>query len=117
MSNIVPGRYVFRLTVADAQGLTGSDTVSVIVHPDPLLLNLVELTFTVDVSVLTQFEVDALQQKLELLIGDRAKLTVRDMRINPKTNEAILVFYVEQVRHIECVYTEHTLFLNTFTYR
>lgn len=96
----MPGRYVFRLTVADAQGLTSTDTVSVIVHPDPMLLNLVELTFTVDVSVLTQFEVDALQQKLELLIGDRAHLNVRDLRINPKTGEAILVFFVEQVSSI-----------------
>lgn len=93
----MPGRYVFRLTVADAQGLTSTDTVSVIVHPDPLLLNLVELTLTVDVSVLTQFEVDSLLQKLELLIGDRVQLRIRDLRMNPKTGEAILVFFMEQV--------------------
>lgn len=47
ITNIVAGRYVFKLTVTDAQGLTSSDSVSVIVHPDPLLMNLVELTFTV----------------------------------------------------------------------
>lgn len=100
----MPGRYVFRLTVADAQGLTSTDTVSVIVHPDPLLLNLVELTFNVDVSVLTQIDVDSLQQKLELLIGDRAQLRVRDMRINPKTGEAILVFFAEKVRNSFSLY-------------
>lgn len=83
--------------MADAQGLTSSDSVSIIVHPDPLILNLVELTFTVDVSVLTQSEVDLLHQKIELLLGDRAQLKVRDLRNNPKTGEAILVFFVEQV--------------------
>lgn len=81
----------------DAQGLTSSDTVSVIVHPDPLLLNLVEITFTVGVSALTEAEVLSLQQKLVLLLGNNIKLIVRDLRTEQKTGEAILIFYVEQV--------------------
>lgn len=97
LTNIVPGRYAFTLTVADAQGATGTDTVSVIVHPDPLLINLVELTFTVGVSVLTQSELESLQQKLVLLLGDNTKLTVRDLRIEQKTGEAVLIFYVERI--------------------
>lgn len=95
MTNIVPGRYVFKLTVTDAQGLTGNDIVSVIVHPDPLLLNLVELTFTIGVTSLTQSEIDSLEQKLLLLLGDNKKIYVRDLRIEQKTNEAVLIFYVE----------------------
>lgn len=97
LSDIVPGRYVFQLTVSDAQGLTASDTASVIVHPDPMLLDLVEITFTVDVSVLTQSEVDALRQKLILLLGDGTQLVVRNLHSNPKTGEAILIFYVQKV--------------------
>lgn len=97
MTNIVAGRYLFQLTVTDAQGLTSSDTVSVIVHPDPLLMNLVEITSTVGVSVLTQAEVQSLQQKLVLLLGNNMKLIVRDIRMEQKTGEAIVIFYIEQV--------------------
>ena len=85
------------MTVTDAQGLSSSDTVSVIVHPDPLLMNLVEITFTAGVSVLTEAEVQSLQQKLVLLLGNNIKLIVRDLRMEQKTGEAILIFYVEQV--------------------
>lgn len=97
LTNIVAGRYVFKLTVADAQGLSNSDTVSVIVHPDPLLMNLVEMTFTTGVAVLTQAEILSLQQKLILLLGNNMKVILRDLRTEPKTGEAILIFYVEQV--------------------
>lgn len=97
MTNIVPGRYVFKLTVSDAQGLTGTDVVSVIVYPDPMLLNLIELTFDVSVSVLTQSEVESLRHKLELLLGDKTKVVLRELKIEQKTGEAVLVFYVETV--------------------
>lgn len=96
LTNIVPGRYVFVLTVSDAQGLSGNDTVSVIVHPDPLIMNLVEITFGIGVTALTQAEVLSLEQKLVLLLGNNMKLNARDLRIEPKTGEAILVFYVER---------------------
>lgn len=81
----------------DGQGLSNSDTVSIIVHPDPLVLNLVEITFTVGVSALTEAQVQQLQQKLMLLLGNNMKLLVRDLRQEQKTGEAILIFYVEQV--------------------
>lgn len=93
----MPGRYVFKLTVADDQGLTGTDTVSVIVHPDPMLINLVELTFTTGVTVLTESDVESLQQKLVLLLGDHTHLVVRNLKTEQKTGEAVLVFYVEKV--------------------
>lgn len=97
LTNIVPGRYVFKLTVTDGQGLSGSDTVSVIVHPDPLVMSLVELTLTMEATVLTQSELDSLQQKLVLLIGDNtARLHVRDMKIEHKTGQVVIIFYVEK---------------------
>lgn len=85
------------MTVTDVQGLSSSDTVSVIVHPDPLLMNLIETTLTTDVTVLTQAEILSLQQKLVLLLGNNMKVILRDLRMEPKTGEAILIFYVEQV--------------------
>lgn len=85
---------MFKLTVTDAQGLSSSDIVSVIVHPDPLLLNLVELTFSVGISAITKSELDSMVQKLALLLGDK-KISVRDLKIDTKSDEALLVFYVE----------------------
>lgn len=85
------------MTVTDAQGLSSSDTVSIIVHPDPLLNSLVEITFTVGVSALTEAEVQSLQQKLVLLLGNNMKLIFRDLRMEQKTGEAILIFYVEEI--------------------
>lgn len=83
--------------MTDTQGLSSSDTVSIIVHPDPLLMNLVEVTFAVGVTALTQAEILSLQQKLVLLLGNNLKLVVRDLRTEPKTGDAILVFYVEEI--------------------
>lgn len=85
------------MTVTDDQGLTGTDTVSIIVHPDPLIMNLVELTLTMEAKVLTQSELDSLEQKLMLLLGDNIKFYIRDLKIEQKTKEAVLVFYVERI--------------------
>lgn len=101
LTNIYPGRYVFRLTVADAQGATASDTASVIVHPDPQLQHLVELTLAVDVSRWTQAERVALQQRLLLLLGDGTRLQVRDMRPDRQRSEVVLVFYAEHQLIVE----------------
>ncbi|CAD7078937.1 unnamed protein product [Hermetia illucens] len=96
LTNVVPGRFIFKLTVTDDQGLTSTDTVSIIVHPDPLVLNLVELTLSMGISVLTQSELDSLVQKISLLLGD-VKVRVRDLRTEPKTGDAIIIFYVDRV--------------------
>lgn len=96
ITDVAHGRYVFKLTVHDEQGLTGSDTVSVIVRPDPKLLNLVELTFSMGISVLTQSELDSMVQKIALLLGN-VKIYVRKLKVDSKSDEAILVFYAEEL--------------------
>lgn len=87
---------MFLLRVTDAQGATAVDTASVIVHPDPMLRYLVELTLAVDVTHWRQSEADSLQQRLLLLFGDGIRLQVRDLRADSKRGEVILVFYAEQ---------------------
>lgn len=62
-----------------------------------MLMNLVELTFTTGVTILTQSDVETLQQKLVLLLGDHTRLIVRDLKTEQKTGEAVVVFYVEKV--------------------
>jgi dyslexia-associated protein KIAA0319-like protein len=97
LTSVVPGRYQFTLTVWDAQGLSSSDSCSIIVHPDPLVLNLLELTLTMEAIVLTQSELESLQQKLELLLGDNVKLRMRELKIEHKTGQIIMIFYVEKL--------------------
>lgn len=89
------GRYVFKLTVYDEQGLSSSDTVSIMVHPDPLLLNLVQLTIPMGPSVLKQSELNLIVQKIGLLLGDM-KIFVRELKSDGRrADSTILVFYVE----------------------
>ncbi|XP_017053153.1 LOW QUALITY PROTEIN: dyslexia-associated protein KIAA0319-like protein [Drosophila ficusphila] len=94
LTNLVQGRYVFTLTVSDDQGLTSSDTVSVNVRPDPKILNLVQMTLPMGISVLAQSELDSVVQKLQLLLGDENKIQVRELKYDLHTDASVLVFYV-----------------------
>ncbi|XP_016965332.1 dyslexia-associated protein KIAA0319-like protein [Drosophila biarmipes] len=94
LTNLVQGRYVFTLTVSDDQGLTSSDTVSVNVRRDPKLLNLVQMTLPMGISVLAQSELDSVVQKLQLLLGDENKIQVRELKYDLHTDATVLVFYV-----------------------
>lgn len=57
LTNIVAGSYKYKLVVADEQGLTGSEKVTIIVFEDPLIMNLVEVVLTAQASQLSQQEV------------------------------------------------------------
>lgn len=91
---MVQGRYVFKLTVSDDQGLTGTDTVSINVHADPMLMYLVEMTLPMGISVITKSELDSTVQKLQLLLGDDNKIQIRELKYDLHTEAAVLVFYV-----------------------
>lgn len=95
LTDLIPGRYVFRLKVTDGQGLTDEDTVSVIVKPDPHLNHLVELTLNIEGGSLTVSKEQSLEAKLKLLLRD-ADIHVRELRREQNTGRAILVFYVGQ---------------------
>ncbi|XP_070161283.1 dyslexia-associated protein KIAA0319 [Polyergus mexicanus] len=96
LTDVVPGRYVFRLKVTDDQGLNSEDTVSVIVKSDPQLLHLVELTLNIGASMLTVSQKNSLVVKLQMLLRDEASIVVRNLRTEPHTGKAVLVFYVEK---------------------
>ncbi|KAL7732580.1 hypothetical protein ACLKA6_019208 [Drosophila palustris] len=115
LSNVVQGRYVFRLTVSDDQGLTGTDTVSINVHGDPMLMHLVEMTLPISISVLTQGELESTVQKLQLLLGDDNKIQIRELKSDLHTEAAVLVFYVmtsnrsEQSKPVNGLHVERLL--------
>ncbi|XP_032664375.1 dyslexia-associated protein KIAA0319-like protein [Odontomachus brunneus] len=96
LTDVIAGRYVFRLKVTDDQGLSSEDTVSVIVKPDPQLLHLVELTLNIGASMLTVSQKNSLVLKLQMLLRDEASIVVRNLRAEPHTGKAVLVFYVEK---------------------
>lgn len=83
LTNVAPGRYVFQLTVWDEQGLSDSDTVSLMVKEDPQLYQLVELTVEADSRRMTQSQFQTLQAKLALLVKDGTKLRVRGLKSQP----------------------------------
>lgn len=94
LSNVVQGRYVFKLTVSDDQGLTGTDSVSINVHADPMLMNLVQITLPMGLSVVTKSELDSTVQKLQLLLGDDNKIQIRELKQDLHTEAAVLEFFV-----------------------
>ncbi|XP_046672633.1 dyslexia-associated protein KIAA0319 [Homalodisca vitripennis] len=98
LTNVVAGRYLFRLKVTDDQGEWDEDTVSVIVKPDPHLYHLVELTLNIEADKLTKSRSDSVVMKLGLLLRDAASLVVRALRTEAATGRAVLVFYVETAR-------------------
>lgn len=95
LTDVEPGRYVFQLTVWDEQGLSDSDTVSVMVKEDPLLYHLIELTIEIDAGRLTEAQFKILNAKLVLLVRDGTKLHMREIKSEAGTGRAILTFYVE----------------------
>lgn len=96
LTNAAPGRYVFRLTVWDEQGLSDSDTVSLMVKEDPEMYQLVELTVEADSRRLTESQFQMLQAKLALLVNDGTKLIVRGLKTQTGTERAVIIFYIEQ---------------------
>lgn len=102
--NLIPGRYVFKLTVTDDQLATGVDTVRVIIHPDPNLLNLLELTMSIEYVSLTQSELDVVLQKIALFLDDNNKrVVVQSFQPVARTTDSRLRFYVEDTQTREVV--------------
>ncbi|XP_013199393.2 dyslexia-associated protein KIAA0319 [Amyelois transitella] len=96
LTNIEPGRYVFELTVTDDQGESGRDTVSVQVKPDPLDMNLLELTLNTPVSTFTQGQLDSLVQKMTLLLKDDIKINVTAIRGQIDSGNTQIIFFLSK---------------------
>lgn len=77
LTDVIVGTYIFNLTVYDEQGLSDTDTVSIVVKNDPKLLYLVEITVDANAKHLSQAQYNTLVGKLALLVVDGSKLQVR----------------------------------------
>ncbi|XP_063984178.1 dyslexia-associated protein KIAA0319 isoform X2 [Diachasmimorpha longicaudata] len=96
ISDVLPGRYVFKLKVTDDDGFFSEDIASVIVKPDPQLSHLVELTLNIEAHSLTESQKDSLVLKLQMLLREEVVIVMRDVRAEQRTGRARLVFYVQE---------------------
>lgn len=60
------------------------------------MLHLVELTLNIGANVLTESQKNSLVVKLQMLLRDEASIIVRNLRAEPRTGKAVLIFYVEK---------------------
>ncbi|XP_064483998.1 dyslexia-associated protein KIAA0319-like protein isoform X2 [Ornithodoros turicata] len=97
LADLIPGRYMFTLTVWDAQGASGKDTTSLIVKPPRDLLDHVELLLNVDVQTFTQEQLDTLLKQLELLLhdGEPVSVTLVNLSYQQDTMRVRIVFVAE----------------------
>ncbi|XP_049875638.1 dyslexia-associated protein KIAA0319-like [Pectinophora gossypiella] len=96
LTNIEQGRYVFELTVTDDQGESDRDTVSVQVKPDPLEMNLLELTLNIPIWTFTQSQLDSLVQKMTLLLKENVKVNVTEVRGEIDSGNTQIIFFLSE---------------------
>ncbi|XP_068617646.1 dyslexia-associated protein KIAA0319 [Battus philenor] len=96
LTNIESGRYVFELTVTDDQGESDRDTVSVQVKPDPLEMNLLEMTLHTPISTFTKSQLDALVQKMTLLLKEDIKVNVTEIRGEVDSGNTQIIFFLSE---------------------
>lgn len=87
LTNLVSGRYLFKLTVTDAHGATSSDVASLIVRPSPDMLDQIELVLNNDVQSFTYDQQCNIYQRLEdFLSGQGRSITIEPIKVD-KTRE------------------------------
>ncbi|CAG2112878.1 unnamed protein product, partial [Medioppia subpectinata] len=66
LTNLIPGRYLFRLTVTDSQGSQASEVVSLIVKPSHDMMDEIELILNTDCKAFTTDQEWTVLKRLEL---------------------------------------------------
>lgn len=97
MTNVVPGKYSFKLQVTDTQNMVDEDTVRILIREDPEILNVVEVTIATEITSVSVQESNLFIQKLELILGDRMHIRLRNIRPADKRAECTIIFTVEEI--------------------
>ncbi|UYV60199.1 KIAA0319L [Cordylochernes scorpioides] len=99
LANLIPGRYLYRLVVADAQGQTSTDTASLIIKFPDNIKNQVELTLNADIKTFTQGQLESLLKQLSLLLHEWDPVDVRLISLEANSrhaNRVVVVFVAER---------------------
>lgn len=92
LTDLVAGKYVFRLTVRDEQGLADEDTVTLTVKDNVHKKDLIEIILDVRIYTLSTSDRDKIVQQMTLLLHD-VKLVLSSMRSQIHTDNAVLILY------------------------
>ncbi|CAH1773921.1 unnamed protein product [Owenia fusiformis] len=110
LANLVEGRYIFTLTVADIEGQEDSDSASVIVNHDDNSDNLIEIQLESNIKVFSEANKKTLADQLALLIhsakpeGD-VQVRIQHLGQDEHTGRLTVKFYV--VTHLKNVDIYH----------
>lgn len=98
LTGFVPGRYLFRLTVTDAERSTSSDTASLIVKPALNEKDDVQMSIAADIYSFTEEQKVTIAKKLGLLLQEETEsvVVISKVSMEKNTNGVILVFHVEK---------------------
>lgn len=107
--NLVAGKYIFTLTVVDAEGFSSSDQASVTVKATNHKLDLMELTLEADISQFTEENKKNLQNQLALLLpknpaqGD-TRIYIESITEDSCSGNLRILFYAMNVMRDQKVY-------------
>ncbi|XP_048730594.2 dyslexia-associated protein KIAA0319-like protein isoform X2 [Ostrea edulis] len=98
--NLVAGKYIFTLTVSDAEGLSSSDTAKLLVKEDPHKDDLIELTLDTNLGEFTVEDRENLRSQLASMLPKSAdsdiNIEIQNLHMSP--NSLLHVsFYVANV--------------------
>lgn len=96
--NVVAGRYVFSLEVADAEGVSATDTASIIIREDEHSEDIAELHLKADIGGFTEANKRSLENQLALLLhktNQEGETRVYITRLDdmPSTGQLSVKFY------------------------
>ncbi|ODN01086.1 hypothetical protein Ocin01_05592 [Orchesella cincta] len=92
LTDLVAGKYVFKLIVKDEQGLSDEDTVTLTVKEDVRKKDLIEIILDVHLYTLSTSDRDKIIQQITLLLHN-VKITLSHMRSQLHTENAVLILY------------------------
>ncbi|GAB6023868.1 hypothetical protein CHUAL_008606 [Chamberlinius hualienensis] len=101
LTGLLPGRYVFKLTVYDAGGVSSSDTASVIVKTATHELDDVEICIANDIASFNEEQKVTIAKKIALLLQEELETTViiTNLVSERNTNRVIITFHVERISY------------------
>lgn len=96
--NLIAGRYIFSLQVFDAEGLSSSDSASIIVKKDPNQINQMVLELDTDLSHFAYKSLTNMESQLGLLLhksSSEGDTIIKTQRIfeDPSSGHLKMVFY------------------------